>query len=101
MLQKIEKNIEKTISLLIPQGVKFLVNKNIMYQRWEIFFTSKNEYPRKNDGQYCFFAVGYYFKNKHRIEKNLFEVAKDLHKKWNYFMNTIDMNKPRWRGDWE
>lgn len=98
MLQKIEKQIEETFMSLVPEGIKITVSKNIMYQRWEVFCTSKNEYPRKKDGTYCFFALGYYFKNKHYIEKNLFELMKDLHKKWGYFVDKMDMNKPRWRG---
>lgn len=100
-MERIDKQIEKTFTTLVPEGLKVIVNRNKMYQRWDIFFTSKNEYPRRDNGQYHFFALGYYFSNKHYIEKNMFEIAKDLHKKWNYFVATMDMNKPRWRGDWE
>ena len=99
-MKKIDKQIEKVFNTLVPEGVKVIINRNIMYQRWEVFCTSKNEYPRKTNGQYHFFAIGYYFKNKYYIEKNLFEIAKDLHKAWKYFVDKVDMNKPRWRGDW-
>lgn len=99
MLQKIDKQIEKIFNTLVPEGINVTVIRSIMYQQWEVFCTSKNEYPRKDNGQYYFFAIGYYLKNKHYIEKNLFEIAKDLHKAWKYFMDKVDMNKPRRRGD--
>lgn len=98
MLQKIDDKIEKVFNILVPEGVKVIINRNIMYQRWEVFCTSKNEYPRKDNGQYHFFALCYYFKNKYYIEKNLFELAKNLHKNWKQFIATMDMNKPRRRG---
>lgn len=97
----LQQKIEKLFNTLVPEGVKVIIDRNIMYQQWEVFCTSKNEYPRKDNGQYYFFALGYYFKNKHYIEKNVFELVKNLHKNWKQFANMVDMNKPRWRGDRE
>lgn len=93
----IQDRIEKAFTTLVPDGVRVSVIRNIMHQRWEIYCTSKNEYPRKSNGEWCFFAIGYSFKNKYYIENNLFELVKILYGNWLKFLDTVDIDKPRIR----
>ena len=93
----IQDKIEKAFTTLVPEGIRVSVLRNKMYRRWEVYCTSKNEYPKKSNGEYYFFALGYYFKDRHYIENNLFEQIKNLHKNWLKFTDLVDIDKPRIR----
>ena len=94
----IQDKIEKAFKTLVPEGIRVSVLRNKMYRRWEVYCTSENEYPKKSNNEWCFFALGYYFNDKHSIENNLFELIKSLHKIWLKFTDLVDINKPRDRG---